>query len=183
LTSSWDPNEIGPFDRCLRCFTPYNNDFAFCLKCGKIGTVFDVPIIPEKGFCMRHKKPFIGYCCLCGHAICAECGHKSFHSLLYPFRKFFYCNKCLEKSKKIEEAFFKELEKKMVCAKHSETKAEFRCIECGLLLCRHCAYFSRTGLIIKRVDKGPYCLTCFRTKVQNKKSWISGEAVTWMSNV
>lgn len=189
MSSSWDPNEVGPFDRCIRCFTPYTkeDEVAFCRNCGHISLVLPVPERKPKGKCRSHREPFVGYCCLCGKPVCEDCIETSNTRLplvdrdlgiIDPkFRTFLYCSRCMNEARRIESQFLRRIEERKTCVKHENRPAKFRCIRCGLLLCPSCAYFSYRGLIIKRIDQGPYCLTCFRTAVRDTKKWISGEKV------
>ena len=96
----WNPEEVGPFDRCIRCFTKVNDDFAFCLNCGQKGLVFDNSLESEEIKCHNHyDKNAIAYCCLCKKPICEKCNVKEHqhHSLAAGWTEFFYCKRMLEK--------------------------------------------------------------------------------------
>jgi hypothetical protein len=175
----WDPNEIGPTDRCIKCFTPYNDDYAFCSYCGHISTVFKTPYEISRVKCYKHSdQNAIGYCCLCAEPICDECNSKDdqHFSFTAGFKDLYYCKDCKTKQKEIEHNFNETTIKQGLCSKHHNIKAQFECIKCGLILCSNCAYFTNRGWFRKRIGKGPYCLACFRVETVKggRVGWISG---------
>ncbi len=174
----WDPNEIGPNDRCIKCFTSYNNDYTFCSYCGHISTVFITPSKISGVKCYKHSEQnAINYCCLCTKPICDECNSKDdqHFSFTAGFKDLYYCKECKTKQKEIIHKFNETIIKQRLCSKH-KTKALFECIKCGLTLCSDCAYFTNIGWLRKKVGKGPYCLGCFRFETVKgaRKNWISG---------
>lgn len=180
---SWNPDVPGPFDRCLRCFHPYGNRVAYCTRCGKIGTVFDVPRTAT-GVCQAHKAKAVGYCCLCARRVCQDCVERSHFSFAAGFRDLYYCTRCMNRAKDLEQRFFRTLEETGECAKHPGTSAVFACSSCNLPLCAECAYFFIKPLSIRRVDAEAYCLACFRSERIARHSkggihrwirWVSGD--------
>ena len=175
---TWDPNEVGPFDKCIKCFTPYNNDFAFCSFCGHVSTVFDTPRDATGEKCHKHKRvQAIGFCCLCAEPICDDCKEKEHYSIAGGFRDLYYCRSCVRKAEDIKNEFKNKTKEQRLCAKHHDSKASFECVECGLSICSKCAYFTNKGLFRKKLGDGPYCLACFRSATikGGRSGWISGK--------
>ena len=177
----WDPNEVGPFDRCFKCFTPYNDDFAFCLFCGHVSTAFDTPREVTGATCHKHSgDQAIGFCCLCAEPICDDCKENEHYSIAGGLRDLYYCCSCVRKAEDIKKEFQKKTKEQRLCAKHHDTKASFECIECGFSMCNNCAYFIKKGWFRKKIGDGPYCLSCFRsgTIKGGRSRWISGKEAT-----
>jgi hypothetical protein len=174
----WDPNKLGPMDRCLRCFTPHEENCGICPTCGNIEPIqfYDTFSMKSTIKCIKHpKRQAIGYCALCYKPFCRECILRIGHSFTVEI-PYYYCSDCCNKYEKIEKEFFLNLEKKGVCAKHRGLKAEYKCIWCKLPLCESCAYFKVAGIWNKIKGEGPYCLTCFRwaTCLKGRDQWFSG---------
>jgi len=179
---AWDPNQIGPVDCCIRCFTPRSEDtgYAFCLTCGRQGSLFAVPdVAPSDARCSLHREsPAIGYCCLCGRCICESCTQMIGTSLttLVP-ATLKYCVSCRQREAEIQAGFFSELKSSGACGKHRTTKADSVCVKCSLPLCRACAYFKVKGILRRTIGEGPYCLACFRSETLHggRNLWASGD--------
>ena len=75
----------------------------------------------------------------------------------------YYCRECSARRTKLETDFIADIAEGRACAKHPDAPAHHLCRECGLPLCPKCAYFTVRGSFHARPDRGPYCLTCFRT--------------------
>jgi len=177
---TWDPNDYGPTDVCLRCFAPISgqDDYAFCTRCGKISTVFDVPE-QVQGHCHYHTvEKAVGHCALCTKPICEECVEYTTKPFLPPASQH-HCRHCVQRATSIERQFFERIASARVCAKHEEVSAAYMCKKCGLPLCPPCAYFRKKGLLRPRLGDGPYCLICFRQTFfgSNRKRWLSGTQV------
>lgn len=160
----------------MRCFALFTDDHAFCPRCGKISTVFDVPALMHGTTCHDHKKtPAIGHCCLCASPICNECNDadKQHFSFTAGFVDLYYCKKCMNVSKEAESRFWKKMLERNVCAKHSAAST-FECNQCGLKLCDYCSYFTLRGWLFKKLNLDPCCLTCFRKTRTTKGKWVSG---------
>ncbi len=151
---------VGPFDRCIRCFTPRNDERAFCLSCGHSGHFFQTPVRQPSEHCFAHPGTIAAeYCVLCTRPVCVDCVEQEGFSLV-AVRPTPQCRYCLAEIKRIEAKFFARLDKSGACAKHSNKRAHSKCISCGLPLCDSCDYYCRRGLLLRK--KGPYCLACFR---------------------
>jgi len=177
----WDPSEVGPFDRCIKCFTLYNDNFAFCSFCGHVSTVFDTPRETSGVKCHIHSSiQVIGCCCLCAEPICEDCKEKEHYSIAGGFHNLYYCRNCVKKAEDIKKEFSRKTKEQKLCAKHHDRKASFDCIECGLALCNECSYFTNKGWFRKKLGEGSYCLSCFRkTTIKGGRSnWISGKEAT-----
>jgi len=174
---SWDPNEVGPFDSCLTCFTPFGEKWAFCQTCGKVGTVFETPVEIGSKRCTKHRDiRAAGYCCLYCKPICDECTGNVVERFPMGLR-FLECRSCLERSSQIREKFLALLAREGCCAKHQSRASKVNCVKCQLPLCAACAYFTVKGLIRRRAAQGPFCLVCFRmaTLGAGHRAWISGD--------
>jgi hypothetical protein len=100
-----DPNQIGPFDRCLTCFTPNSHNFTFCQTCGHIHGFFNVPYDAYNEYCFVHKNVLaVTYCTLCGRPICKECIEREGFSFIGG-RHTPMCRSCIDKSNKLETEF------------------------------------------------------------------------------
>lgn len=176
--SIYNPKEIGPFDKCLRCFSPLSDNIAYCTTCGKISTVFSVsPTEPSQTCAYHNGQPAIAHCCLCSKPICTMCNdnNKQHFSIAAGCVDLHYCVHCTARSKEIEKHFFDRLLARGECAKHPGTKSIFKCVKCALPLCGNCSYFQVSGLIRRRIKGGPYCLACFRSVNSTAiTSWVSG---------
>jgi hypothetical protein len=178
--STWDPNLPGPLDRCLRCWTPINNDVAYCLTCGQTTLVFkDAMFDPGENRCFWHgEKNAVRLCCLCLRPVCEECKSKETNPLTLP-RPLWYCRHCCDTQRSFENEFLESLPRTRCCSKHRELPAAFSCQKCSLPLCLSCTYFSVSGFWRKQISNGPLCLGCFRTAVPSttRKNWLSGHDV------
>jgi hypothetical protein len=176
-----DPREIGPFDRCLRCFTPLSDDFAFCTACGKISTVFTVHLETLSQRCAYHSdQNAFELCCLCKKPICQNCNDtKRQHLSIAMGHDLFYCVHCTRRTKELEEHFLEHLKVTGQCPKHPGMRSEFKCVTCALPLCANCSYFVTGGLFRRKIKAGPYCLLCFRSATPNAAHarWLSGAEV------
>jgi hypothetical protein len=174
--SSWDPNVVGPVDRCLRCWTPIAQDLAYCATCGHATLVFHSLPLEDGEPCSVHNDRAAEWtCCLCERPICRECCALETH----PFTTvgpLWHCQHCIDAAKAIEAKYFRTLAERNCCSKHTDLPTAFTCKRCGLPLCLSCAYFTAKGLFKKRVNDGPYCLGCFRmaTVGRERGVWFSG---------
>ena len=175
-----DPTEVGPFDVCLRCFTPHNDHVNYCKGCGQIGPASLYRDPGKINNCINHVSAVTeDFCGLCAEPICKACqAHRT-----DPFSSpvpIYYCAKCLSDASVIEHDYFERLKVSGVCAKHGDHAARFHCKSCTLVLCPSCAYFHLRGIFMRQVGDGPFCLTCFRQSMflKSRKRWISGARVT-----
>ena|SRR5579862_1208587 len=177
--SSWDPNVIGPFDRCPRCWTPINEDLAYCATCGMMSLVFNSYPQTNGERCFGHKNIIAEWtCCLCARPICKECcDHVT--TPLTTAAPLWWCRVCMETAKVIEAKFLEAIAKNNCCLKHRDLVKAFNCKKCGIQLCLSCTYFTAKGLFQKRPAEGPYCLACFRwVSASGKRNhWFSGHDV------
>lgn len=157
----WNPDEVGPFGRCLRCFHPYADHVAYCIRCGEVGPLFTVPS-EASGSCYRHRAGAKAYCSLCGRQVCGDCIDTTRYSFMAG-HEIYYCVECVDRIKEVESAFWRKLEETGWCAKHFGVKAVFHCISCKLPLCPQCAYFF-IHPTSRHVENDPYCLACFRSE-------------------
>ncbi len=176
-----DPNEIGPIGVCLRCFVRESEDYAFCLNCGRKQSPFDASFYPADGACHLHpQKEAIGYCCLCAHPVCKDCLEREGYSIAAPGPRY-YCKACVERSREIEARYFAELKASGCCGKHTGVPAIAFCTDCGLPLCRSCAYFKVSGLFRRKRGEGPFCLVCFRMKTlgSGRRRWMLADELRY----
>lgn len=175
--STWNPNVIGPLDRCLRCWTPLHAKRGYCTTCGKTTLIFDMSLRqPRRRQCFQHTGvPAIRYCCLCARPICEQC--KGLETFPFPSPGVnWHCKKCLGRAAELEHRFHELLEKRRCCAVHRDMNRSFECKKCSAPLCLSCSYFTVRGVFTQRVADGPYCLGCFRQATFGSKNrrWISG---------
>jgi hypothetical protein len=174
-----DPNQVGPFHVCLRCFTPESDELTFCQMCGRIKGFFQTPLEIHGEHCFVHNTVLAStYCVLCGRPICRECNERegvSFVSGL-PTPQ---CRSCLDKSRKLEADFLDAIKHNQSCTKHRDRSGTFTCVSCSLPHCPQCSYFLTGGLFKPRIKAGPYCLACFRTSHahQTRRRWMSGARI------
>jgi hypothetical protein len=169
-----DPTKIGPFDRCLVCFTPKSDDYTYCMTCGRIGAWRSIIGEPQSGTaCTFHPNvSATTFCVICGKPVCAGCVEREGFSLTggFPTPQ---CRECLRRSEELEKKYREQLEHDKVCAKHAGEPAALRCIKCRLPHCESCLYFTTTGWRRKKLGIGPLCLGCFRTATSGNERWIS----------
>src|SRR5262249_40450026 len=160
-----DPTKIGPFDRCIVCFTPKSDDYTYCMTCGRISQFLAITDEPQSGTaCTFHPNVCATtFCVLCGKPICASCLEREGVSLISGQRTP-QCRECLRRSEDPEKQYRERLEHEKVCAKHAGEPAALRCIECRLPHCESCLYFTTTGWTRKKLGIGPLCLGCFRSR-------------------
>ena len=177
--SSWNPNVVGPLDRCPRCWAPVAQDFAYCYTCGKTSLVFKSLPVEHRGQCYRDgTHPAEWTCCLCRQPICRQCCARETN----PFTgagPLWHCRQCVDAASAIETTFFALLSATRCCSKHRDIPAAFACKDCKLPLCLSCAYFTSKGILARKVGDGPYCLGCFRTftVMHRRRRWFSGHDV------
>jgi len=177
--SSWNPTVIGPFDRCLRCWTPFREDLGYCAMCGKASLVFTSYPQNRGQRCSNHPETSAQWtCCLCRKPICEECCDHVIRPIT-SIGQLWHCRKCVNETKAIEAGFFETLRDKNCCAKHRDVVAAFTCKKCGIQLCLSCTYFTVKGIFKKRPDDGSFCLMCFRMAAigHNRNKWFSGHDV------
>lgn len=89
------------------------------------------------------------------------------------------CRNCLETMDRIEKEFLARLDRDRICAKHPNERARLRCKSCGLFHCDYCLYFVTKGILRKKIADGPYCLGCFRRKIEGatRRRWVSASAI------
>ena len=172
-----DPTKIGPVDRCLVCFTPKSDVYTYCMTCGHISGFLSITDKPQSGTsCTFHPNVCATtFCVLCGKPICAGCIEREGYSMV-GFFSTPQCRECIRRSEELEKNYRERLERQKVCAKHSDEPAALRCIECRLPHCESCLYFTTTGWTRKRLEIGPLCLGCFRSKTISgdaRQRWIS----------
>jgi hypothetical protein len=177
--SSWNPNVIGPLDRCLRCWMPIAQDLAYCATCGHVSLIFNsLPMEWGERCCFHSNHAAEWTCCLCRRPICKECcAHET-----NPFTTFgplWHCRQCIDDAKAIDARFFKTLAATNCCVKHRDVAMAFKCKKCALPLCSSCTYFTVRGILKRRPINGPFCLACFQMATLGNRwsRWFSGHDV------
>ena len=171
-----DPSQPGPFDVCLRCFTPKSQEFGFCKKCGHMFGYWDVPEISKTTPCARHPRSnALYYCSLCGDPICKDCFERQGYDLFLSHRPINYCKRCLRTMEETEKSFFHSMKATNRCSKHHNISATAICKKCGLPHCDRCLYYTDDGFTRPNIGQGPFCLVCFRLSIhaQSRKYWLS----------
>jgi hypothetical protein len=163
-TDRYDADEIGPFDRCIRCFTPFGDDRAYCAKCGKNSgwSFYPTEVSPNaKLHCVFHPSAeFDGFCGMCARPICATCVGTPGYSLITGLR-LITCPECDKNMKALEIQYFHDIAEKGCCSKHPHKKATTKCASCSINLCDSCKYYEKA--------EGPFCLTCYRDAARPRK--------------
>lgn len=157
----YDPEALGPFGRCLRCFVPDSEERSYCLNCGHMRGFLGITESPNGEACFVHPDAVaVSYCTVCGRPICGNCKERegvSFSTGLPTLQ----CKTCLNDMKKIGKEFFEQLASSKSCAKHRYKQATAECCVCELPLCNSCLYCRTEGILFRRIQ-GPYCLSCYR---------------------
>jgi hypothetical protein len=176
MNQVWDPVEIGPLDRCLRCWSERSPDFGFCLTCGN-SLYFFSNYGREKGLlCRDHPQaPAAAICCWCAEPVCQDCIEAEGLSFVV-FQSLSYCRKCRKRAAETDRTFMAALQGSGCCIKHRNEAALFKCSTCTFPLCEVCTYFKRKGIFRVRIGAGPFCLGCFRIAYSGseRRFWISG---------
>jgi len=177
--STWDPNVIGPLDRCLRCWTPVREAPAYCQFCGKTAGVFntDAEDSPTNESCFYHNgRSATCFCCVCAEPICSECKANKTTPFSLMLAEVWHCRTCVDSAARLEKEYFERIERDGCCSKHVDVIASFHCKKCDLPLCLSCSYFSSVGIFRKRIGDGPFCIGCLRTAFMGseRKKWFSG---------
>jgi len=183
----WNPEKVGPADKCLVCFTPNPTDQSFCSKCGKEIFHFDDKLENESDNCFYHSSSqAIANCSGCLKPICESCLAEKYvrFSFIYGSYNQVYCKHCIEKIESIKQDFNNHMNNGF-CSKHHNQRSTFRCKECNITLCDYCSYFHYKGILRKKIDDGPFCLVCYRIAFMynNRKNWISGAAINSLNLV
>lgn len=174
--TAWNPTELGPLDRCLRCFDPAGSSHIICPTCGATSGVLDVPVGMSGEVCIHHGGvQATRYCVYCGDPVCPDCIEREGISIISG-RHLPYCKHCLQRARDIEHAFLERLQRTNACSKHPSIPATFRCTRCDLPLCDLCSYFLRGGIFRVKLRAGPFCLVCFRwmTDGSSRDRWLGG---------
>ena len=105
----WNVSDVGPLDRCLRCFTPLSDERSFCLECGHSGTVFTASGPMSGQLCFKHRDvAATTYCSLCAQPICDACIEGTSHSY-FTGVTVTRCRDCVAQMERVEKQFFKKL--------------------------------------------------------------------------
>jgi hypothetical protein len=175
-SSSWNPDVVGPLDRCSRCWTPIAQDVAYCATCGHVSMALNSLPLEHGERCFVHNNRAAEWtCCLCQRPICKECCARETNPLT-TFGPLWHCRQCVDAATVIEAKFFEILATNNCCAKHRAIAMAFRCRKCGIQLCHSCTYFTAKGVFKRTPAEGPYCLGCFRmaTIGHTRNRWFSG---------
>jgi hypothetical protein len=177
--STWDPNVPGPLDRCLRCWTPAEQDRAYCLTCGRVSLVFSNQADAKESCYAHSDRAARRFCCLCARPVCAECNAEETYSVASGI-SLWHCRECRAECHGLENEFFATIQRSGTCAKHSDLSAVVDCKVCGLPICLSCTYFTVKGILRRTIADGPFCLSCFRGAVAGTriKRWFSGHDVS-----
>jgi B-box zinc finger len=176
MSQIYDPDKIGPTDRCLRCWVRYGNRVNYCENCGKIGPISHYSDFDHKYYCVNHPTtPTQEFCGLCANPVCTQCQERRTDPLSAP-APIPWCFTCVRTTAATEQRFLENLAASGMCAKHSNEHARFHCKSCALPLCPACAYYHVVGFFRRRHGDGPYCLTCFRSSrvTTGQRGWLSG---------
>jgi hypothetical protein len=177
--SSWNPNVVGPLDRCSRCWTPIGHDLAYCATCGLVSLSFHSLPVEEGRPCGFHNGRAAEWtCCLCQTPICKSCcDHET--NPMSAVAPHWHCRHCVTGAKSAETGFFETLAEKRCCSRHMLLPMAFTCKSCDLPLCLSCSYFTAKGVFKKKPHEGPYCLRCFRMATLGGKRdvWFSGHDI------
>ena len=159
-TDRWPLEEAGPFDRCLRCFTPNNDDRAYCTNCGKGGSFFATSNDVTGKMCTFHPHVLASaYCALCTRPICSACVAREGFSLA-AFCPTPQCHFCIDDMARLEAKYLQGLHDRGCCAKHPNKCSVIHCSVCNIPLCGSCVYYKHFGFMWRKAK--PYCLTCRR---------------------
>lgn len=179
MSQIWDPNVLGPFDRCFRCFAREDDSRGFCLGCGRLyaSCLPDEPV--DGRTCFVHSgQAATRFCSLCARPICDECMAREGFSFT-AFAPTPFCRVCIADSENLERAFLARIEGSGVCAKHVGRAAARRCLTCKLPHCDECLYYFDKGWFRQRLGDGPYCLGCFRAaRIGRSRKWLSARDVS-----
>jgi len=172
----YDPDKIGPTDRCLRCWVRHGDRVNYCENCGKIGPAAHYWDFDHTYYCVHH--PTVQtreFCGLCAEPVCNDCQERRTEPLSSP-APIPWCFTCVRTSGETEQRFLQKLDTSGVCAKHTNQPSRFVCKSCALPLCPACAYYHVVGIFRRRHGEGPYCLTCFRFSrvTSGRRGWLSG---------
>jgi len=171
-----DPNSVGPFGICSRCFTPESEDYSFCQNCGMIKGFFAAYVPTNAERCFVHPDlAATKTCALCGRPVCDRCVEREGVSFASGLRTP-QCRGCLQKSAELEIEYLRRISEQRRCAKHFDNPSRFTCVVCNLGHCPECTYFLRRGIFTYKIRAGPYCLPCFRTTYfrHKRRRWLSG---------
>ena len=109
--SSWNPNVVGPLDRCPRCWMPVAQDLAYCATCGDVSQVFDSLPLERGERCRFHRNRAAEWtCCLCQRPICKECCARETN----PFTTFgplWHCSSALMPRRQLRPGFSRLLQR------------------------------------------------------------------------
>ena len=145
----------GPFE-CPRCNEPYDDVTAYCRKCGYVTHVFAEG--DGGGICSVHSSErATDYCCLCSRPVCQIC-KQEYKAGETP--RSYRCKDCVSKLERLEQEFLKDIRERHVCPRHRDIRSQLTCRECGLPVCKDCAYVWVEGLFFKHIINGPFCNAC-----------------------
>jgi hypothetical protein len=170
-----DPTVAGPFDVCLRCLSPRDDNVAYCRRCGHLDDHIFVNAPAQHHRCANHPSvEASAFCSTCGRPICSSCGEARgyFASVGLPT---YLCPSCRDDMQRIAGLFLREAQETGHCVKHRDRPATFICVGCSLPHCDACGYYKLKGFFRNRLGSGPYCLLCFRTATLSsiRKRWVS----------
>jgi hypothetical protein len=177
--SSWDPRVVGPLDRCATCWTPLNQERAYCNLCGHVSLAFRSLPVEDGRRCVAHATRKTEWtCCLCGDPICKACCASETHPMT-SIGPMWHCERCVAAAKVLASSFAETVRRTGSCIKHRDVPMAFTCVTCQEPLCLSCTYFSAKGFFKKRPAGAPYCLGCFRmaTLKSSREDWFSGHDV------
>ena len=144
-----DPTRPISINFCSNCWTFLPDEGCICEVCGEKSGRFETAGRRE--------------CQLCGKSITGE-GYKEYPAVGYHLFPAYDCAGCLEKVKKLKEAWEAQASNGF-CCRHRDNKAALRCGQCGEPLCAFCAYYVVKGIFKKRAVGAPLCFYCVRREL------------------
>lgn len=176
--SDHDPNELGPFGICFRCYAPRSDERSYCTRCGHLYGFMVADKILARRRCKLHPESLAtNFCSGCAEPMCDTCLNTEHRGVsMASGQSTQFCPDCLRNMADLDKQFREALKISGSCAKHATHPATFTCDGCSLPHCDACGYFTvKEHLFRRSLGVGPLCLPCFRmaTTGDDRRRWAS----------
>jgi hypothetical protein len=152
---------------CRICWNILDDTTAYCRRCGHSGAVFDYQGIPSTN-CFTHPRIRAAeFCNYCSRPFCSDCLETNKGAIISFGTYTHKCRLCSAEIQRLKQQLPPHDEG--FCLYHPDVAVRRTCTSCSNQMCRFCTYFPVTGILRKRVNSTPYCFSCMRSLISQRR--------------